>query len=125
MHAPRMACCSSSFAYFILTVILWFAAATTAPVYAAEPPLSEQGDWAPGGTGDVEVDLPAGPLTLREGESLTYRMRLTSQPLASVAEGEWWVRIRMNGVIYIDGVYPPGNFDDAMILVGPFGRLGV
>ena len=114
LHAPRMACCSSSFAYFILTLILWFAAAASAPVYA-DPPLSEQGDWAPGGPGDVEVDLPAGPLTLKAGESLTYRMRLTRQPLASVNGGKWWVRIMMNGVNYIDGVYPPGERADAMI----------
>ena len=38
MHTPRMACCSSSFAYFILTVILWFVTASTAQ--AQTPALS-------------------------------------------------------------------------------------
>ena len=121
LHAPRMACCSSSFAYFILTLILWFAAAASAPVYA-DPPLSEQGDWAPGGPGDVEVDALTNPVTLEEGESLTYQIRLTRPPLDDVNvendefnDGKWWVRIFVNGAVRADGVYPQGEREDGMI----------
>ena len=39
-------------------------------------------------------------LTIREGESATYYLRLSEQPEAS----GWWVRVHVDGVVYIDGV---------------------
>ena len=46
-----------------------------------------------------EVQVSTSTLTIREGEALTYNIRLSEQP---AADG-WWVRIHVNGVVYIDG----------------------
>ena len=46
-----------------------------------------------------EVQVSTSTLTIREGESLTYNIRLSEQP---AADG-WWVRIHVDGVVYIDG----------------------
>ena len=40
-------------------------------------------------------------LSIDEGESLTYRLRLTEPPLAD----GWWVVLRVNGSIRYDGHY--------------------
>ena len=45
--------------------------------------------------GTVEVDGDVSSLTLRAGETKTYRIRLTKQP----TEDNWWVRIFVNGVV--------------------------
>ena len=47
------------------------------------------------GMSSLDLDLPS-----REGESVTYYLRLSKQP---AADG-WWVRVHVNGVVYIDGV---------------------
>ena len=46
------------------------------------------------GMSSLDLDLPS-----REGESVTYYLRLSKQP---AADG-WWVRVYVNGVVYIDG----------------------
>ena len=46
------------------------------------------------GMSSLDLDLPS-----REGESVTYYLRLSKQP---AADG-WWVRVHVNGVVYIDG----------------------
>ena len=46
-----------------------------------------------------EVQVSTSTLTIREGEALTYNIRLSEQP---AADG-WWVRIHVDGVVYIDG----------------------
>ena len=46
-----------------------------------------------------EVQVSTSTLTIREGETLTYKIRLSEQP---AADG-WWLRIHVNGVVYIDG----------------------
>ena len=46
-----------------------------------------------------EVQVSPSTLTIREGEALTYNIRLSEQP---AADG-WWVRIHVDGVVYIDG----------------------
>ena len=46
-----------------------------------------------------EVQVSTSTLTIREGEALTYNIRLSEQPAA----GGWWVRIHVDGVVYIDG----------------------
>ena len=46
-----------------------------------------------------EVQVSTSTLTIREGEALTYNIRLSEQPAAD----EWWVRIHVDGVVYIDG----------------------
>ena len=46
-----------------------------------------------------EVQVSTSTLTIREGETLTYNIRLSEQP---AADG-WWLRIHVNGVVYIDG----------------------
>ena len=50
-------------------------------------------------TGTVEVS-PA-TLTLRPGQTLSYRIRLTEQP---TADG-WWVRLFVDGEVRADGAY--------------------
>ena len=45
----------------------------------------------------MEVSTPT--LTILEGESGTYDMRLSEQP---VADG-WWLFVQVDGVVYIDG----------------------
>ena len=47
------------------------------------------------GMSSLDLDLPS-----REGESVTYYLRLSKQPKAN----GWWVRVHVNGVVYIDGV---------------------
>ena len=46
-----------------------------------------------------EVQVSTSTLTIREGETLTYKIRLSEQP----ATDGWWLRIHVNGVVYIDG----------------------
>ena len=46
-----------------------------------------------------EVQVSTSTLTIREGEALTYNIRLSEQP---AADG-WWVLIHVDGVVYIDG----------------------
>ena len=49
--------------------------------------------------GTVEVSPTT--LTLRPGQSLSYRLRLTEPP---TADG-WWVMVHVDGVVYFDGRY--------------------
>ena len=51
--------------------------------------------WAETGT----VEVSTNTLTIREGESMSYSIWLNQPPLAD----GWWVRIRVNGVVYYDG----------------------
>ena len=81
----------------------------------ADPSLEKQGDWKSGGAATVEVQYLPPTLSLREGERVSYQIRLSHPPLESVNEGEWWVRIRVNDVVYIDGHFPPGKREDAVI----------
>ena len=46
-----------------------------------------------------EVQVSPSRLTIREGEALSYNIRLSEQP---AADG-WWLRIHVDGVVYIDG----------------------
>ena len=46
-----------------------------------------------------EVQVSTSTLTIREGEDLAYNIRLSEQP---AADG-WWVRIHVDGVVYVDG----------------------
>ena len=56
-------------------------------------------------TGTVEVDQTT--LTLNKGGRATYRLRLTEPPIAHNGElpAGWWVRIRVDGAVRIDGDY--------------------
>ena len=45
------------------------------------------------------VEVRPSTLNITEGNSLRYEIRLSKQPLAD----GWWVRIHVNGVVYIDG----------------------
>ncbi len=46
-----------------------------------------------------EVQVSPSTLTIREGEALSYNIRLSEQPAADGC----WVRIHVDGVVYIDG----------------------
>ena len=61
-------------------------------------PVHAQTD-APIFTWKGEVQVSPSTLMIREGEALTYNIRLSEQP---AADG-WWVRIHVDGVVYIDG----------------------
>ena len=46
-------------------------------------------------------------LTLREGESVTYYLRLSKQPVISNGSPYgWWVRVHVDGSVHIDGDLP-------------------
>ena len=68
-----------SVVFLILTLVVL--SCVTAPRVQADPPLSEQGDWAPGGPGDVEVDLPAGPFD-SQGRRVPHLQDETDQSTA-------------------------------------------
>ena len=87
-----------------------------ASMYAlADPPLAEQGDWAPGGAANVEVQGLTSPLSLKKGQSVRYQIRLSHAPLEDFNEGKWWVRIHVNGAVRSDGYYPPGERKDSAV----------
>ena len=46
-----------------------------------------------------EVQVSTSTLTIREGETISYAIRLSEQPSAD----GWWVRIHVNGAVYING----------------------
>ena len=46
-----------------------------------------------------EVQVSPSTLMIREGEALSYNIRLSEQPSAN----GWWLRIHVDGVVYIDG----------------------
>ena len=45
------------------------------------------------------MQVSTSTLTIREGETISYAIRLSDQPSAD----GWWVRIHVNGVVYING----------------------
>ena len=55
--------------------------------------------------GTVEVDVSSEPLTLGPGERVSYRMRLSQQPLSDHNDGKWWVRIFVDGAVRMDHPY--------------------
>ena len=61
-------------------------------------PVHAQTD-APIFTWKGEVQVSPSTLTIREGEALRYKIRFSEQP---AADG-WWLRIHVDGVVYIDG----------------------
>ena len=63
----------------------------------ADPPIFRWG-------GSVEVSTST--LTMREGETVSYSVRLSEQPLAD----GWWVFVQVDGVVYHDGEFTkPGE----------------
>ena len=54
-------------------------------------------DWP----GTVEVRVTGKTQGLTTGDVFTYQLRLTEPP----TEEGWWVRIRADGVVYIEGIY--------------------
>ena len=62
-----------------------------------DPPIFSWG-------GSVEVSTST--LTMREGETVSYSVRLSEQPLAD----GWWVFVQVDGVVYHDGEFTkPGE----------------
>ena len=62
-----------------------------------DPPIFRWG-------GSVEVSTST--LTIREGETVSYSVRLSEQPLAD----GWWVFVQVDGVVYPDGEFTkPGE----------------
>ena len=54
-------------------------------------------DWP----GTVEVRVTGKTQGLTTGDVFTYQLRLTEPP----TEEGWWVRIRADGVVYMEGIY--------------------
>ena len=53
-----------------------------------------------------EVQVSTDMLTMREGETVSYSVRLSEQPLAD----GWWVFVQVDGVVYHDGEFTkPGE----------------
>ena len=55
--------------------------------------------------GTVEVDIASEPLTLRPEERVTYRIRLSEQPLSDHNGSKWWARSHVDGIVWNDGDY--------------------
>ena len=71
---------------------------------AVSPPVraQDQDIWP----GTVVVDPPT--LTIREGQTASYRFRLSESP-SEDADDEWWVRLHIDGQVRYDGEYYAGE----------------
>ena len=98
----------------LLLAALWCGLGVS-PAQAQLPPVSEQGEWAEGGNGDVEVEVLSTPAEVARTGVFRYQIRLTEAPLADVKEGNWWVRVHVNGGVRADGYLPPGEFEDRAV----------
>ena len=82
-------------------MVIPFAVTLTALLFViGAPPAFAQvdvEDWP----GTVEVRVTGKTQGLTTGDVFTYELRLTEPP----TEDGWWVRIRADGVVYIEGVY--------------------
>ncbi len=82
-------------------MVILFAVTLTALLFViGAPPAFAQvdvEDWS----GTVEVRVTGKTQGLTTGDVFTYELRLTEPP---TQEG-WWVRIHVDGVVYIDGEY--------------------
>ena len=78
--------------------------------------MSQPTQWAVDG-GTVQVEQTT--LTIREGESKSYRLRLNRQPL----EDGWWVIVLVDGAKRYDGHYDKdGDGEDDIFWVPSVGR---
>ena len=87
---------------FVLALSALLSGIAAPRVHAQDHELTDQ--WVRDG-GTVEVS--PGALNIEEGESLTYRIRLT-RPLPvenGNRVGGWWVRVHVDGAVRSDGVY--------------------
>ena len=87
---------------FVLALSALLSGIAAPRVHAQDHELTDQ--WVRDG-GTVEVS--PGALNIEEGESLTYRIRLT-RPLPvenGNRVGGWWVRVHVAGAVRSDGVY--------------------
>ncbi len=75
-------------AFAIILALFLSGLGAVSPVYAEQA----EAEW-------IEVDRST--LSLRPGQRSSYRVRLKKQP---PADG-WWIRIHVDGTVYIDGVY--------------------
>ena len=66
---------------------------------AAVQQLHAQTDLAPIFSWQGEVQVSTSTLTIREGEAVTYKVRLSEQP---VSDG-WWLFVQVDGLVYADG----------------------
>ena len=82
-------------------MVIPFAVTLTALLFViGAPPAFAQvdvEDWP----GTVEVRVTGKTQGLTTGDVFTYELRLTEPP----TEEGWWVRIHVDGVVYIDGEY--------------------
>ena len=108
---------------FCLTVTLTaLCCAVTAPPVHAQNDHEPTDDWADaGGTVLVSVDAMNAAtrptLTIREGESGTYWIKLSDKPPDEAASDDpWWV------FVHIDGAQRPGGKYDSIGLVPSIGR---
>ena len=88
------------------TIILFGLLSSLVPVHAQEPEVHPPiYAWAETETVELSRSDSAATgvssldLTLREGESATYYLRLSKQPVAS----GWWVRVHVDGFVRYDG----------------------
>ena len=84
---------------FTLTALLHAIAAP--PVHAQNP--------TPGWDGSLEVTPSS--LTIRQGESDSYSLKLSDPPTAN----GWWVRVHVDGAVRADGEYDANGDGDADI----------
>ena len=67
---------------------------------AVSPPVRAQSEDTWSGT----VEVSPSRLTIREGESASYRFRLSESP-SEDADDDWWVRMHVDGHVRYDGEY--------------------
>ena len=114
------------------TILFGLLSITAAPPVRAQEEQEDQEEhppiyaWAETG-GKVELSrsitadtgMPSLDLTIREGESATYYLRLSKQPEAS----GWWVRVHVDGYVRYDGDLIKDGKEQSIPLLGAVGRL--
>ena len=99
-----------------LVVIAVALSALVSGIAATQNPNEPTDQWAVDG-GTVQVEQTT--LTIREGESKSYRLRLNRQPL----EDGWWVIVLVDGAKRYDGHYDKdGDGEDDIFWVPSVGR---
>ena len=60
-----------------------------------------------------EVETSTSTLTIREGETVSYMVRLTEQPVVN----DWWLFVQVDGVVYHDGAFCKDTIDTKVVTI--------
>ena len=60
-----------------------------------------------------EVEVSTSTLMIREGETVSYMVRLTEQPVVN----DWWLFVQVDGVVYHDGAFCKDTIDTKVVTI--------